>query len=122
MADRKPTGGSIPEQIGLLEMSPVKETPGMIALRVRLPDPGPTFIVSLHGATVAKMEEMHGRKMTEEDLRQGIYRAVSRAKSYLDCRWPASGEGPQEVDVTVRDSDLSELGDTVVTPVNNVPP
>ncbi len=119
VGDREPTGS---ERIGPpMEMSPVKETSGMIAFRVRLPDCEPTFIVSLHGATVAKMEEMHGRKMTEADLRLGIHRAVLRARGYLN-RARSAGNEDQEVEVTVRDSDLSELGGTVVGPVNNVPP
>lgn len=111
-----------PEPEGALtgyRVEPQQGTSGLSKWRVGAPEGGTTFVVKLLGATLAKMEEMHHRKLTPSDIRVGIERAVTRARRELEHVPPA--ELPEEVDVMVRDSDLAELDGRVVGPTNDVP-
>lgn len=115
----------LPEGMVLpLEYRLEEETDGMLKWRVRDPEgKPPDFIVTLLGATVSKMEELHNRrKLRAEDLRVGIVHAVLRAQAYLNARLAEGQEPPAEEAVMIRDIDLAELSDSKTTRVDNVPP
>jgi hypothetical protein len=105
-----------------LELRLEEGTSGSTRRRVRRGGGGPEFIVSLLGATLSKMEELHHRELTLEDVRAGIHRAVERAEGYLDRGDLPPGEAPSEIAVSVRDSGLADLRGVVVGPTNDVPP
>lgn len=98
------------------------ETSGMVKWRVRDPSgKPPEFVITLLGATVSKVEELHRRKLHDDDIRTGIIRALLRAQGYLDARLAEGGEPPKEEHVMIRDSDLAMLADSETTRVNDVP-
>ena len=112
-----PDGSTLP-----LEYRVEKETPGMLRWRVRDPQgKPPEFVVTILGATISKMEELHQRKLSEEDMRVGIIRAILRAQKYLTARLDEGDQPPDEEGVMIRDTDLAELMDSKTTRVNDVP-
>lgn len=112
-----PNGQALP-----LEYRVEEETPGMLKWRVRDPSgKPPEFIVTLLGATVSKMEELHGRKLNEQDLHVGIVRAILRTQDTLRNRLSEGEEPPQEESVMMRDTDLAELKDSTTTRTNDIP-
>lgn len=115
---RLPDGMALP-----LEYRVEQETSGSLSWTVRDPrGDAPEFRVTLLGATVSKMEELHRRKLSDEDIRVGIIHAVLRTQEYLNAR-RAAGQGPPRVEsVMIRDTDLAELSGSTVTRVDGVPP
>jgi hypothetical protein len=94
----------------------------MLKWRVRDPTgKPPDFIVSLLGATVSKVEELHRRRLNDADIRVGIVHAILRAQEYLNSRLVDGGPRPDEETVMIRDTDLAELPDSKTTRVNDVP-
>lgn len=107
-----------------LDWELLEDTPGIAKWRVRpRRDDEPTFIVSILGATVAKMAGLHRRDLTSDDLREGVKRAIARERDYGNAkRQREEGEEvPEVIEVMVRDSDLAELDGKVVGPTNNTP-
>ena len=105
-----------------LEYRVEDETSGMLKWRVRDPNgKPPEFVVTLLGATVSKVEELHRRKLDDADIRTGIMRAILRTQEYLNARSAQNIEPPEEENVTIRDTDLAELGDSKTVRVNDVP-
>jgi hypothetical protein len=112
-----PSGSVLP-----LEYRVEQETAGMLKWRVRDPDGNPPeFLVTLLGATVSKVEELHRRTLNDDDIRIGIVNAILRAQEYLNARLAEGEEPPAEETVMIRDSDFAELTDSKTTRVNDVP-
>lgn len=95
-----------------------EETNGLSQWRVARPGGKPDVVVKLLGSIRAKMEEMHKRRLTSEDIRVALGRAVRRAERDIETD-PKSSDS--ELEVMVRDSDLAELGGRVVGPTSGVP-
>lgn len=100
----------------------VEDTPGIAKWRIpaRREDE-PAFLVSLLGATVSKMAELHRRPLTLDDFHVGVRRAIARERGRVERKRREGEEPPDVVEVMVRDSDLAELDGKVVGPTNNTP-
>lgn len=97
------------------------EASGMLKWRVRDPAGNPPdFIVTLLGANVSKVEELHRRRLNNDDIR-GIVHSILNAQEHLDARLRGGGSPPKEKTVMILDTDLAELAGSKTTRVNDVP-
>ena len=95
-----------------LELVRLIQSPTFGKYRIQQPglgERGPVFLISLFGATCAKVQMMIARKLTWSDYLAAMKRAIERELGYLQARGetlPLSV--PRTIDITLRDTDFAQ--------------